>query len=184
MKALILRYGIIAGVIVTIPLLWNWLALTPEDKPITGMLFGYLIIVVSLTMVFVGMKAYRDKVMGGVVCFMPAFAVGLGISAVASLFYIVSWEICMAYSSWDFIAYYKAAMIDSAKAAGATPEQVQTAVAEADAFATMYQNPLFRIPMTFLEIFPVGLLISLVSAAVLRNPRVLPAKRMGSDPIS
>jgi hypothetical protein len=162
MPALILRYGVIAGVIVSIPLLWNWLKLTPEDKPITGMLFGYLIIVVSLTMVFVGMKAYRDKVMGGVVHFVPAFAVGLGISAVASLFYVVSWEICMAYSS------------DSAK--GGTPEQLQKAVAEADSFATMYQNPLVRVPMTFLEIFPVGLLISLVSAAVLRNPRVLPAR--------
>jgi hypothetical protein len=125
-------------------------------------------------MVFVGMKAYRDKVMGGVVHFVPAFAVGLGISAVASLFYVVSWEICMAYSSWDFIAYYKAAMLDSAK--GGTPEQLQKAVAEADSFATMYQNPLVRVPMTFLEIFPVGLLISLVSAAVLRNPRVLPAR--------
>jgi len=179
MTAFIIRYGVIAGVIVTIPLLWNWLKLTPEDKPITGMLFGYLIMVVSLTMVFVGMKAYRDKVMGGVVNFMPAFAVGLGISAVASLFYVVCWEICMAYSSWDFIAYYKAAIIDSANANGATPEQLQKAVADAESFATMYRNPLIRMPMTFLEMFPVGLLISLVSAAVLRNPRVLPARATG-----
>jgi hypothetical protein len=47
----------------------------------------------------------------------------------------------------------------------------------------MYRNPLIRMPMTFLEIFPVGLLISLISAAVLKNPRVLPAK-MGAAPIS
>jgi len=179
MTALILRYGVIAGVIVAIPLLWNWLAMTPDDKPITGMLFGYLIMLVSLTMVFVGMKAYRDMVLGGVVRFMPAFAVGLGISAVASLFYVVSWEICMAYSSWDFIGHYKTAMIEAATVKGATPEQMQKAVADAESFATMYRNPLIRMPMTFLEIFPVGLLISLISAAVLRNPRVLPAQRMG-----
>ena len=182
MSALILRYGIIAGVIVTIPLLWNWLAMSPEDKPITGMLFGYLIMIVSMSMVFVGIKAYRDQVMGGVVQFVPALAVGLGISAVASLFYVVSWEISMAYSSWDFIAYYKTAIIDAAKANGATPEELQKAVADAESFATMYQNPLVRIPMTFLEMFPVGLLISLLSAAVLRNPRVLPARARAAVP--
>ena len=180
MSALILRYGVIAGIIVSIPLLWNWLSMTPEDEPITGMLFGYLIMLVSLTMVFIGIKAYRDKVLGGVVRFVPAFAVGLGISAVASLFYVVSWEICMAYSSWDFIGHYKAAMIDAAK--GSTPGQLQKAIADAESFATMYRNPLIRMPMTFLEIFPVGLLISLISAAVLKNPRVLPAKRMGREP--
>jgi hypothetical protein len=40
---------------------------------------------------------------------------------------------------------------------------------------TQYANPLFRVPMTFLEIFPVGLLVALVSALLLRNPKVLPA---------
>ena len=48
--------------------------------------------------------------------------------------------------------------------------------AEMDQFAVQYENPLFRLPMTFAEIFPVGVLVSLVSALVLRNPRVLPAR--------
>ncbi len=33
--------------------------------------------------------------------------------------------------------------------------------------------------MTFLEIFPVGLLISLISALVLRNTRIMPAVQPG-----
>jgi hypothetical protein len=37
-------------------------------------------------------------------------------------------------------------------------------------------NPLIRIPLTFAEIFPIGLLAALVSAALLRNPKVLPAR--------
>jgi hypothetical protein len=48
--------------------------------------------------------------------------------------------------------------------------------AEMDAFRVQYANPLFRLPMTFAEIFPVGVLVSLISAAILRNPRVLPAR--------
>jgi hypothetical protein len=39
-----------------------------------------------------------------------------------------------------------------------------------------YANPLFRIPMVFLEIFPVGFIVALISAALLRNPRLLPAR--------
>ena len=176
MKGLIFRYGILAGVIVTIPVLWNWLALKPEDKPDTGMLFGYLIMIVALTAVFLGVKTYRDKVLGGAVRFLPAFGVGLGISAVASIFYVLSWEICMAYSSFDFIGFYKASMIEAATAKSSTPEQLQKAIADAESFAKMYSNPLYRMPITFIEMFPVGLLISLIAAAVLRNSRVLPAR--------
>jgi hypothetical protein len=72
-------------------------------------------------------------------------------------------------------------MIDAAK--GGTPAEVQQAIADAAAFETMYRNPLYRLPMTFVEMFPVGVLVSLITAAVLRNPRVLPPRQMGSDPI-
>ena len=46
----------------------------------------------------------------------------------------------------------------------------------AAAFAKNYANPLYRLPITFVEMFPVGVLISLVSAALLRNSRFLPAR--------
>jgi hypothetical protein len=43
-------------------------------------------------------------------------------------------------------------------------------------FRQQYANPLFRLPVTFIEIFPVGLVVSLISAALLRNSRFLPAQ--------
>jgi hypothetical protein len=138
------------------------------------MLVTYLVMIVALSAVFIGIKAYRDKVLGGVIRFLPALGVGLGISAVASIVYVTAWEISSAYSSFDFVAFYKAYMIDAAK--GGSLAAVNQAIANAEAFETMYRNPLFRIPMVFVEMFPVGVLISLISAAVLRNPRVLPAR--------
>ena len=48
--------------------------------------------------------------------------------------------------------------------------------AEAVEFLAMYANPLFRLPTTFVEMFPMGVLISLLSAALLRNSRFLPAR--------
>ena len=178
MLSYILRYGIVAGLIVATPMVWRMLAAKPgaTEEPVAGMLLGYLTMIVALTAVFLGVKAYRDKVLGGAIRFLPALGVGLGISAVASVLYVIGWEISMAYSSFDFIAFYKGYIVDTARAKGATGAELNQAIADADAFATMYKNPLYRMPLTFIEMFPVGVLISLISAAILRNNRVLPAR--------
>jgi hypothetical protein len=175
MISLFARYGIIAGIIVAIPMFWRVLSSTHGDMA-QEMLIGYLTMIVGLTAVFLGVKRYRDKVLGGVIKFGPAFGLGLGISVVASLTYAIGWELCMAFGSGDFIASYSQAMIDAARAKGASPAELQKVIAEADSFAKMYANPLIRFAFTFIEMFPVGLLISLISAALLRNPRLLPAR--------
>jgi hypothetical protein len=183
MFAYIVRYGIVAGLIVATPMVWRVLTLKPGESELTSMLVSYLIMIVALTAVFVGVKAYRDKTLGGVIRFLPALGVGLGISAVASILYVIAWEASTAYTGFDFVAFYKAYLIDSAKARGATGAAMTQAIADAESFATMYMNPLYRLPMIFIEMFPVGVLISLITAGVLRNPRVLPAK-MGAAPNS
>jgi hypothetical protein len=177
MIGIILRYGIIAGFIVGIPMVWRMLTVDANaTDPLGGMLVGYLTMLVALTAVFLGIKHYRDKVLGGAIRFLPAFGLGLGISAVACVLYVVAWEISMAYSDFDFIAWYSNYMIDAAKAKGASSEQLAKAAADAKAFADSYRDPMVRIPFTFIEMFPVGLLVSLISALVLRNSRVLPAR--------
>jgi hypothetical protein len=173
---LIVLYGVIGGLIVGVPMIWQMLTLKGGESP-PGMLVGYLTMIVALTTVFLGIKQYRDKVLGGVIRFGPALLVGLGISAVASLFYVIAWEISLAYgSNFDFLEFYTRYLVDGARARGATEAEVQQAIEEAKSFAKSYANPLFRMSITFIEIFPVGVLISLISAAVLRNSRVLPAR--------
>ena len=68
-------------------------------------------------------------------------------------------------------------LIDEQKAKGVSGDALVKFTAEMEKFKTDYANPLFRLPMTFAEIFPVGLLVSLVSAGLLRNSRFLPARR-------
>lgn len=178
MLPLILRYGVIGGVIVAAPMLWRMFTVDPNHPgdPLGGMLIGYLTMLVALTTVFLGIKQYRDKVKGGVIRFLPAFGVGLAISAVACVLYVIAWEICMAFSPLDFSALYSQAMIDAVKNKGGTPDQIAKATADAHDFVVMYAKPYVRIPMTFVEMFPVGLLVSLISAAVLRKSSVLPAR--------
>src|SRR5690349_13939700 len=96
MLRIILIYGVIGGVIVAVPLAVSWYT-TPEGQiPENAAVYGYLSMLLAFTMVFVGIKQYRDKVQGGVIRFLPALAVGLGISAVASLFWVVGWELVLA----------------------------------------------------------------------------------------
>jgi hypothetical protein len=139
--------------------------------------FGYLVMLVALSMIFLGVKRYRDVECGGVVRFGRALAVGLGIAAVAALFYVVGWEMYLATSERDFIAEYTANLVRDMREAGEPAGAIAAREREMRDFAVQYRNPLFRMPLTFIEIFPVGLVVALVSAALLRNPPLLPAAR-------
>ena len=101
---------------------------------------------------------------------------GLAISFVAGVFYVLAWEVAQATVVQDFAGNYAASVIANAKANGADAAALAKLTAQMEAFKIQYANPLFRLPMTFIEIFPVGVLVSLVSALVLRNPRALPAR--------
>ncbi len=173
----ILKYGLIAGAIVGAALVGVSVAYGGQPPPDWGMAAGFASMLVALSAVFVGIKHHRDHAGGGVIRFWPAFGLGLGISFVASLVYVAAWELSMRLVGGDFAATFAAHMVESAQARGLTGEALSAAVEQAREFEAMYRNPLLRLPMTFVEIFPVGVLVSLVSALVLRHPRVLPANR-------
>jgi hypothetical protein len=142
-----------------------------------GMLIGYTTMLIALSAVFVGIKRHRDVERGGVIRFWPAFGIGVGISFVAGVFYVAAWEALQAMTHMDFASSYANAIIAGEKAKGASAEALAKLAADMEAFKLQYANPLFRLPMTFVEIFPVGVLVSLVSAGLLRNSRFLPARR-------
>ena len=75
----------------------------------------------------------------------------------------------------ETIGEYMQAVIEGKKAAGMAGEELETLIASMETLSQQYASPLFRVPMTFLEIFPFGLIISLISAALLRNSKFLPA---------
>lgn len=137
---------------------------------------GYLIMLLALTLVFVGIKQYRDRVLGGVIRFGTGVLLGLGMSVVAGIIYVAVWEVYLATTDHAFIEAYTTGLIEARRAEGLSGPELQALIAEMETLQAQYANPLFRLPMTFLEIFPVGLLVTLVSAAILRNSRVLPAR--------
>jgi predicted enzyme related to lactoylglutathione lyase len=171
-----LSYGVIAGLLVGIPLSWITIAMSGQTMMRYGMVIGYLIMLVALSTVFVAIKRHRDADLGGVIKFWPAFGLGLAISFIAGILYVISWESACAIAHLDFAGSYAKAMIAQQQARGVSAEALAKLTAEMERFKAQYANPLYRWPMTFMEIFPVGVLVSLVSAGLLRNRRFLPAR--------
>ncbi len=170
----ILGYGLIAGLIAGIPL--SGMTILMKDHGSGSMVIGYLTMLIALSTVFIAIKRRRDIDQGGVIRFWPAFGMGIGISLVAAVFYVAAWEITQAMTHMDFAADYGRAMLEQARARGASPAEMKAMSAEMEGWAEIYANPLLRWGITATEILPVGLLVSLISAALLRNSRFMPAR--------
>ena len=171
MRKTVLVYGILSGGI-TIATICGTIAVWGAHD----VWIGYLVMVVGLSAMFFGVKSYRDNTLGGVIKFKTAFIVGLLITLVASAVYVAGWEAYLVVSNDDFMERYTASHIEKLKAEGVSGEQLEKQVAEMDYWKEMYKNPLIRAAMTFMEIFPVGLIIALLTAAILRKSEVLPAR--------
>ncbi len=170
-----LIYGLISGLVCVGVILWGLLALNGQHGT-SSEWFGYLTMIVALSTIFLAIRDYRNRKLGGVIKFLPAFGLGLMIAAVAGLAYASAWEVYLAATHYRFMDEYAATMIAQARAHGVSGPALDAQIAQLDAMKVTYANPLFRFPMTFIEIFPVGALIAIISAAVLRNPKVLPAR--------
>ena len=173
MKYALTYGGLAGGIVITIAVIG--IALDLPSHQAGAAWFGYLVMLAALSLIFVAVKRYRDVECGGVIRFGRALGLGLGVAAVAALIYVIGWEIYLTTTDRDFIAEYSASLVRGMQADGATPAAIQAKIAEMRELGIKYRNPLFRIPLTFIEIFPVGLVVALISAVLLRNPRLLPA---------
>lgn len=177
MKKIILIYGLIAGAIVggmmmiTMPLYQNG-TLNFDN----GELLGYSTMIIALSMVFFGVKSYRDNYANGKISFGKGFQVGILITLVACTIYALSWEVSYSSIGDEFMAKYTEHYLAELKEKGASDADLAAAKTQNEAFAEMYKNPLVRFAFTALvEMFPVGLIISLISAGILRKREVLPS---------
>lgn len=174
----ILTYGLIAGLLVG-GISFATFTFGDEHNFEYGMVIGYATMLLALSAVFVGIKRYRDLELGGVIRFWPAFGMGVGMTVIAGVLYVLSWEASQAITGGDFMAAYSNFVLEQARAEGKGAEAIARMSAEMADFKVMYANPWFRLPMVFSEIFPVGVLVSLVSAALLRRPQFMAVRRVG-----
>ena len=165
MKRLIVTYGIIAGFIIIVT---NTISLEYGRGQAW---LGFLVMFIAFSTIFVAIKQYRDETLGGVISFTTALLVGLGISAIAGVVYVALWELYLAATDYGFIEDYASSIVEARKLDGASQAELARVTSEAEQFRAQYSKLLYRLPLTFLEVFPVGLLVSLGSAGFLRNHR-------------
>ncbi|HET6583926.1 MAG TPA: DUF4199 domain-containing protein, partial [Nannocystaceae bacterium] len=132
-------------------------------------LLGYSTMVLAFLLVFFGIRAYREETGGGAIGFGTAFKVGILITLVTCAVYVLCWEIIYYGFYPDFLADYQARALAQMRAAGEAEAAIEAAQREMAHFAELYANPLVNIGVTFLEIFPVGVVMTLVSAGILRR---------------
>lgn len=174
MKKIVITYGILSGLITgglmlaTMPLF-----VSGAVKMENGLWIGYTGMVIALSLVFFGIKSFRDNYGGGQITFGRGFLIGLSITLIASVFYVIAWEITFARSGEWFMQQWSNGEMDKLKSSDSTEEELKVAKQKWDEFSQLYQNPLIRFGMTLMEIFPVGIVISLLSAALLRKREFL-----------
>ena len=168
MKKTVLTFGVIAGLIISV-LMNGALLLSSRIGPGHSMALGYTIMVASFLLVYFGVRSYRDNELGGRISFGRAFSCGFLITLITTVFYVVSWEIIFFNFIPHFMDSYFAAQIQHVQSAGLDAATTAAKVAAIQHSQQQYQNPLINAAYTFIEPLPVGLLITLISAAVLRR---------------
>ena len=169
MKKVVLVYGIIAGLIVTGMMAFSTGYYCAKGDFEGGMIYGYSAMIIAFSMIFVAIKTFRDKQNGGIIKFGKAFKIGLFISLIASTIYVIGWLINYYLFIPDFMDKYAAAMVSKAQTSGISADELAKKTAEMAQMKEWYKNPLFVILMTYVEILPVALVVSLISALILKR---------------
>lgn len=179
MKKTVLTFGLISGAVVA-ALMWIMMAgwksgLVNFDN---GEIVGYTTMIVALSMVFFGVKSYRDN-NGGKISFWKGLQVGILISLISAVCYGLSWEVYYQTSGgavMEHMEQYTTHYIEKMKEKGASADEIEATSKQMASIAEMYKNPAIRFAMTLMEILPIGIIVTLISAGLLRRKELLPAQ--------
>ena len=178
MKKIVLTFGLISGVMISV-LMDGSLLIANKVSSGHSMLLGYTMMVASFLLVYFGIRSYRDNTLGGQISFGRAFACGILIALITCVCYVATWEVIYFNFIPHFMDSYWAAQIQRIQSSGLDSATIAKQVAAIKHSQELYQNPLVNMAYTFMEPLPVGLIMTLISAAVLRRKGVrnpLPAQ--------
>ena len=166
MKKIVLIFGLIPGIILSANMIYmiNLLYSNPDFKG--NDVLGYAAMVVVFSLIFFGVRNYRNKHLHGVISFGKAFKTGVLIALVASTVYVVVGLFYYYVFAPDFIDVYTRHVLKNTPSA-----ELAAKTTEMESFKEMYKNPVFAVLITYFEVFPIGLVVALVSALILKKKR-------------
>lgn len=166
MKKIVLVFGIIIGLVfcANIGFMVYWMYHNPDLKG--SELVGYAVMVVVFSLIYIGVRNYRNKQLDGFISFGKAFKTGALIALLGSAIYVAAWLLSYYLFVPDFMDVYSEYVLKNC-----TPEDLPAKTKEMADFKDLYKNPLFVILITFSEVLPIGLVVALVSALILKRKR-------------
>lgn len=164
MKKIVLIFGLIIGAIFcgNLGFMIYWMYHNPDLKG--NDIAGYVIMVVVFSLIFFGTRNYRNKYLGGFISFGKAFKTGALIALVGSTIYVLAWLFSYYLFVPDFMDVYTDYVLKNC-----TPDDLPAKTKEMANFKEMYKNPFFVILITYSEVLPIGLVVALVSALLLKK---------------
>jgi hypothetical protein len=168
----IIIYGLIAGIVVSALMLFKVNYLSHCEGNVvygTRMLIGYASMLLAFSLVYVGIRNFRNKYNNGVISFGKAFKLGIVMVLIASTIYVVAWLIYYYCFNPGFMEKYSAHELERLRASGASQAEIAKQTKEMANMVTMIKNPFFNAMMAYLEILPVGLVVTLISALILKR---------------
>jgi hypothetical protein len=168
MRKTVLTFGFISGAVSSVMMLLT----VPFMDRIGfdhGEILGYTLIVASFLPIYFGIRSYRENVSGGTLTFGRAFVVGLLIALISSACYVATWEFVYFKLRPDFGEKFSAYAIEKVRASGGSPQAIEDTTKQMQMFKQMSDRPLVNAAMTFVEPFPIGVVVTAISAAVLRR---------------
>jgi hypothetical protein len=166
MKNMIVRNGVFAGIALGTFLILSMLLFPMKTYGAgTGMLIGYSGMLLGFLFIFIGVKNARTEAQDKW-NFGKAFLTGLGIMAIASVFYAVAWLIYFYAFDPNWMTDYVAQAVERLQSSGLPPEDIAKKTAEMQKMQGYYENPLLVFSFTYLEPLPPGILMSLVAAFI------------------
>lgn len=168
MKKTILKFGLMSGALSSLMML----ATIPFEDKIgfdRSEVVGYTVIVLSFLLVFFGVRSYRDNAGNGQITFTKAFTVGISITLITCICYVLTWELLYFTVLHDFMNKYSAYLVAKLRASGASAAAIQAQLEQVNKMKVLYENPFYNAAITLMEPLPIGLVVTLLSAVVLRK---------------
>src|SRR6187551_580224 len=175
MKKNIIIYGLIAGIVVSVLMVFSINYISHVEGKVdynTSLLIGYASMLIAFSLVYIGIRNYRDKYNGGVISFGKAFKTGSMIVLIASTIYVIAWLIDYFFFIPDFMEKFSAQELDELKASGASQIEIDKETIKMANMVKMFKNPLFNAMMTYAENLQVGLIVTLISSLILKRKAI------------
>ncbi|RAK20684.1 uncharacterized protein DUF4199 [Flavobacterium aquaticum] len=163
MNNIILKNGLLGSSIVSALLISITMYMKSNPEKEVSMMVGFAGMLLAFFFVVKGIKQQRD-VNNGFISFGKAFLTGFWITLIISTIYVLVWLVILYNFFPNFAEHYTDMAI-----AKASPEEIVKVTEEMNSFKKMYKNPIWVILFTYMEILPLGIVFSLVSALILKK---------------